>query len=149
MRGSVRLHPCHGVQPEKARNRRFFVAVELQCNIFQNPQYIALQHSEAAQKALAAIFRDSPGIAWAKAEERYGWLIHAVSGTPAVHNPVRDTIFRRALAIGSRSFILETYTRFPKVFNARKRPAKPFVTDIGEADGAVCASHKPRGTGVG
>ena len=104
---------------------------------------------EAAQKALSAIFRDAPEIAWAEAEERYGWLIHAVSDTPAVHNPEHDEIFRRALAIGSRSFILETYARFPNVFNARKRPAKPFVTDIGGADGAICASHKPRAIGVG
>ncbi len=104
---------------------------------------------KAAQKALSAIFRDSPEIAWAEAEERYGWLIHAVSDTPAGQNPEHDEIFRRALAIGSRGFILETYARFPKVFNARKRPARPFVTDIGGADDAICASHKPRGIGVG
>ena len=107
---------------------------------------------EAAQKALAALFRDSPGIAWAEAEERYGWLIHAVSDTSDTscgRNPEHDTIFKRALAIGSRGFILETYARFPKVFNARKRPAKPFVTDIGASDDAICASHKPRGIGVG
>jgi hypothetical protein len=72
-----------------------------------------------------------------------------VSDTPAGHNPVHDAIFRRALAIGSRGFILETYARFPKVFNARKRPAMPFVTDIGGADDAICASHKPRRIGVG
>ncbi len=42
-----------------------------------------------------------------------------------------------------------TYARFPKVFNARKRPAKPFVTDIGEVDDAICASHKPHRIGVG
>ena len=56
---------------------------------------------------------------------------------------------RRALAIGSRDYILETYARFPKVFNARKRPTRPFVTDISGQNGAVCASHKPRGIGVG
>ena len=104
---------------------------------------------EAAQKALSAIFRDSPEIAWAEAGERYGWLLHAVSDTPVGGNPEHDAVFRRALAIGSQGFILETYARFPKVFNARKRPAKPFVTDFGGADGAICASHKPRGTGVG
>ena len=104
---------------------------------------------EAAQKALSAIFRDSPGITWAEAEERYGWLIHAVSDTPAGERQGRDMVFERALAIGSRGFILETYARFPKVFNARKRPAKPFLTDIGETDDAICASHRPRGISVG
>ncbi len=103
---------------------------------------------KAAQRALAGIFRTEK-LEWAEAEERYGWLIHAVSDTPAGHNPEHDAIFRRALAIGSRGFIFETYARFPKVFNARKRPAKPFVTDIGEANDAICASHKPRRIGVG
>ena len=104
---------------------------------------------EAAQKALAAIFRDSPGIAWADAEERYDWLLRAVSDTPAGGKSEQDAVFRRALALGSRGFILETYARFPKVFNARKRPAKPFVTDIGKMDDAICASHKPRKMAVG
>ncbi len=99
---------------------------------------------EAAQKALAAIFRDSLGSAWAETEERYGWLIHAVSGTPAVKDLGQDTVFRRALALGSRNFILETYTRFQKVFNARKRPATPYVTNIGTRANTLCASHKPR-----
>ena len=104
---------------------------------------------EAAQKALAAIFRDSPGIAWAEAEERYGWLLRAVSDTPAGGNPELDAVFRRALALGRRGFILETYARFRQVFNARKRPAEPFVTDIGGTGDAICASHKPRKMAVG
>ena len=104
---------------------------------------------EAAQKALAAIFRDSPEIAWAEAEERYGWLLHTVSDTPAGGKPEQDAVFRRALALGSRGFILETYARFRDVFNARKRPAEPFVTDIDETADAICASHKPRRLGVG
>ena len=104
---------------------------------------------EAAQKALSAIFRDSPEIAWAEAEERYGWLLRAVSDTPARQNPEHDEIFWRALAIGRRGFILETSARFPKVFSARKRPSKPFVTDIGETDDVIYASHKPRRIGVG
>ena len=98
---------------------------------------------EAARKALAAIFRNSK-IAWAAAEQRYGWLIHAVSDTPAVQKLEHDAVFRRALAIGSRSFILETYARFHKVFGARKRPVEPFVTDIGMQNNTLCASHKPR-----
>ena len=108
---------------------------------------------EAAQKALAAIFRDTPGIAWAEAEERYGWLLRAVSravsDTPAGGKPEQDAVFRRALALGSRGFILETYARFRQVFNARKRPAEPFVTDIGGTDDAICASHRPRKTAIG
>ncbi len=104
---------------------------------------------EAAQKALAAIFRDAPGIAWVEAEERYGWILRAVSDTPTRGKSEQDAVFRRALALGSRGFILETYARFPQVFNARKRPAKPFVTDIGKMDDAICASHKPRRLGVG
>ena len=67
-----------------------------------------------------------------------------MSDTPAVRLDAQDEVFQRALAIGSRNFILKTYARFPEVFNARKRPAQPFVTDIGEADEAICASHKPR-----
>jgi REP element-mobilizing transposase RayT len=100
---------------------------------------------KAAQKALAGIFRNE-NLEWAKAERRYGWLLRRVSDTPAVRLDAQDEIFRRALAIGSRGFILETYARFPEVFNARKRPVQPFVTDIGEADEAICASHKPRKT---
>ena len=98
---------------------------------------------KAAQKALAGVFRGEE-LKWAEAERRYGWLLRRVSDTPAVQLDAQDEVFRRALAIGSRGFILETYARFPEVFNARKRPAQPFVTDIGEADEAICASHKPR-----
>ena len=46
-------------------------------------------------------------------------------------------------------FILKTYARFRGVFNARKRPAEPFETDIGGRDGVVCALHKPRRMAVG
>ena len=75
-------------------------------------------------------------------------MLRRVSDTPARQLDSQDEVFRRALAIGSQSFILETYARFPKVFNARKRPAQPFVTDIGEEDDAICASHKPRKAAV-
>ena len=98
---------------------------------------------KTAQKALSDVFRGEE-LEWAEAERRYGWLLRRVSDTPAVRLDAQDEIFRRALAIGSRGFILETYARFPEVFNARKRPAQPFVTDIGEKDEAICASHKPR-----
>ncbi len=102
---------------------------------------------KAAQKALAGVFRGEK-LEWAEAERRYGWMLRRVSDTPAGQLDAQDEVFRRALAIGSRGFILETYARFPKVFNARKRPAQPFVTDIGEANGAICASHKPRKAAV-
>jgi REP element-mobilizing transposase RayT len=102
---------------------------------------------EAAQKALAAIFRDDK-MRWAEAEERYGRLLRAVSDTPAGRWDAQSKVLRRALAIGSRCFILETYARFQEVFNARKRPAQPFVTDIGEANDVICASHKPRKAAV-
>jgi REP element-mobilizing transposase RayT len=103
---------------------------------------------ETARKALAAIFRDSE-MEWDEAEQRYGWLIRAVPGTSAAQNAEHDAVFRRALAIGSRGFILETYVRFQKVFGARKRPAEPFVTDIGLRNDSICASHRPRRMVVG
>ena len=103
---------------------------------------------ESARKALAAIFRDSE-MMWAEANQRYGWLIHAVSDTPAMPKLEHGAVFRRALAIGSRGFILETYARFHKVFGTRKRPAEPFVMDIGPKNDPLCASHKPRRTVVG
>ena len=98
---------------------------------------------KAAQKALAGIFRCEE-MEWDEAERRYGWMLRRVSDTPAGRWEAQDEVLQRALAIGSRGFILETYARFPDVFNARKRPAQPFVMDIGEANDAICASHKPR-----
>ena len=103
---------------------------------------------EAARKALAAIFRNSE-LAWAETDQRYGWLIHAVSDTSAVRKLEHDAVFRRALAIGSRGFILKTYASFHKVFSARKRPSKPFVTDIGPQNDPLYASHKPRKMAIG
>ena len=102
---------------------------------------------KAAQKALAGVFRGEQ-LEWAEAERRYGWMLRRVSDTTAVRLDAMDEVFQRALAIGSRGFILETYARFPEVFYARKRPAQPFVTDIGEANETVCASHKPRNAAV-
>ncbi len=103
---------------------------------------------EAARKALAAIFRN-PKMDWADAEQRYDWLIHAVSDTSAERKLEHDAVFRRALAIGSKGFILETYARFHKVFGTRKRPVEPFVTDIGTQNETLYASHKPRRMVVG
>ena len=102
---------------------------------------------KAAQKALAGIFRGEE-LEWAEAERRYGWMLSKVSDTPAGRLDAQDEVFQRALAIGSRGFILETYARFPEVFSARKRHAQPFLTDIGEVDEDICASHKPRKAAV-
>ena len=102
---------------------------------------------QAAQKALAGIFRDEE-LEWAEAERRYRWMLSKVSDTPAGRLDTQEEVFQRALAIGSRGFILETYARFPEVFSARKRPAQPFLTDIGEVDEDICASHKPRKAAV-
>ena len=79
----------------------------------------------------------------------YAALLRVVSDTPEGGKPEQDAVFRRALALGSKGFILETYARFRQVFNARKRPAEPFVTDIGGTDDAICASHRPRKMVVG
>ena len=98
---------------------------------------------KTAQRALSGVFRCEE-LEWAEVERGYGWMLRRVSDTPAVRLEAQDEIFWRALAIGSRGFILETYARFPKAFKTKKRPAQPFVTDIGEADDAICASHRPR-----
>jgi REP element-mobilizing transposase RayT len=103
----------------------------------------------AAQLALASLFRQSEEMDWAKTEERYGWLLRPVTDTADRRREGRNPIFTRALALGSRNFILETYARFQKVFNARKRPARPFVTNIGTSNDILCASHRPRRMVVG
>ena len=108
----------------------------------------------AAQRTLASLFRQPEDMAWTEAEERYGWLLrpmtdtgHMVTDTKS--REIRNPAFTRVLAMGSRSFILETYARFPKVFTAKRRPAQPFVTD-GRADGeALYASHRPREAIIG
>ncbi len=100
---------------------------------------------EKAQKALASLFRQSEEMKWAEAKERYGWLLRPVSGTAGKRLPA----FTRALALGSRSFILETYARFPRVFNAKRHPAEPFVTGSGYANNPLYASHRPREMAIG
>ena len=102
---------------------------------------------KAAQKALAGVFRGEE-MEWSEAERCYGWLLRRVSDTPAMRLGAQDEVFRRALAIGSRGFILKTYARFPKVFTARKQLARPFITDIGGANDEICATHKPRRSAV-
>ena len=103
----------------------------------------------AAQRTLASLFRQSEEMTWAETEERYGWLLRPVTDTADRRREGRNPIFTRALALGSRNFILETYARFQKVFNARKRPARPFVTNIGTSNDILCASHRPRRMVVG
>ena len=52
-----------------------------------------------------------------------------------------DQIRRMAVFCGIE---VNTYA-FPKVFNARKMPVEPFMTDIGAQNSTIFASHKPRG----
>ena len=109
----------------------------------------------AAQRTLASLFRQSEEMGWAEAKERYAWLLRPVTDTGVVSDPGgkcrerRNPAFTRALAMGSRSFILETYSRFPKVFVTKKHPAQPFVVNGKADDGALCASHRPRETAIG
>ncbi len=104
----------------------------------------------AAQRTLAALFHRSEKMAWAETEERYGWLLHhIVSSAAHARGGERIPAFTRALALGSRGFILETYARFPKVFTAKKRPARPYVTDGRMDEEAICASHPPREAAIG
>ena len=103
----------------------------------------------AAQRTLATLFRQPEDMAWVETEERYGWLLRPVTDTADVvtdteGREIRNPAFTRALAMGSRSFILETYARFPKVFTAKRRPAQPFVTDGQAEESTLCASHRPR-----
>jgi hypothetical protein len=95
-------------------------------------------------------------MAWAEAEERYGWLLRPVTDTAdgvtdtgCRQREERNPAFTRALAMGSRSFILETYARFPKVFTAKRRPMQPYVTDRRAEKCALCASHCPREAVIG
>ena len=111
----------------------------------------------AAQRTLASLFRQSEDMAWTEAEGRYGWLLRPVTDTGHMvidterceEREERNPAFTRALAMGSRSFILETYVRFPKVFMAKRRPAQPFVTDGRVEESALCASHRPREAVIG
>ena len=103
----------------------------------------------AAQRTLSTLFRQPEAMAWTEAEERYGWLLRPVTDTgntvtDTKGREIRNPVFTRALAMGSRNFILETYARFPKVFTAKRRPAQPFVTDGRADENALCASHRPR-----
>ena len=103
----------------------------------------------AAQRTLSSLFRQSKEMTWDETEERYGWLLRPVTDTADRRREERNPIFTRALALGSRHFILETYARFPKVFATKRRIPQPFVTD-GKADtAALCASHRPREAVIG
>ena len=103
----------------------------------------------AARRTLASLFRRPGKMGWAEAEERYGWLLRPVSGTACDSGGGRNPVFTRALALGSRSFILETYARFPKVFAAKRRAAEPYATDVSADEEALCASHRPREAVIG
>ncbi len=103
----------------------------------------------AAQRTLASLFRQSKEMTWDETKERYGRLLRPVTDTAARGREERNPIFTRALALGSRIFILETYARFPKIFTAKRRIPQPFVTDGKANNDALCASHRPREAVIG
>ncbi len=102
-----------------------------------------------AQKAFASLLRSQKEPNWNETEERYGWLIRAPHSPSAACLRERNAIFTRALVLGSRRFILETYARFPRVFTAKRRPSHPYVTDVKTDQDAICASHRPREAAMG
>ena len=110
----------------------------------------------AAQRTLATLFRKSEEMAWDETKERYGWLLRPVTDTAVAVTDTangrrerRNPVFTRALAMGSQGFILETYTRFPKVFMTKRHHMHPYVTDQRAKNGALCASHRPREAVIG
>jgi REP element-mobilizing transposase RayT len=102
-----------------------------------------------AQQALGSLFNGHDNAQWAETDERYRWLVHAVSGTAAENLRLRNPVFTRALALGSRRFIIETYARFPSVFTAKRRHALPYATGGETSEATLFASHRPRETEVG
>ena len=110
----------------------------------------------AAQRTLASLFRQPEDMVWVETEERYGWLLRPMTDTERLvtdtchtvtdteRREERNPVFTRALAMGSRSFILETYARFPRIFTAKRRPAQPFVTNGRADESTLCASHRQR-----
>ncbi len=102
-----------------------------------------------AQEALASLLRSHKESKWTETNERYGWLIRATHSPAAFRLRERNAIFTRALALGSRSFILGTYARFPRVFTAKRHLSCPYVTDVKMDEVAICASHRPREAAMG
>ena len=112
-------------------------------------------HAEA-QRTLASLFRQEGKVGWPEAEERYRWLLcpvtdtaRAVTDTGEGSRERRNPAFTRALAMGSREFILETYARFPRAFAMKRRQPRPFVADKGPEDRPLCSSHRPREAAIG
>ena len=107
-----------------------------------------------AQRTLASLFRKSEEMAWDETKEHYGWLLRPVTDTAGVvtdtsYREKRNPAYTRALAMGSRGFILEVYARFPKIFMAKRRHMYPYVTNESAKDCALCASHRPREAVIG
>ena len=112
-------------------------------------------HAEA-QRTLASLFRQEGKVGWPEAEERYRWLLRPVTDTARAVTDTgegsrerRNPAFTRALAMGSREFILETYARFPRAFAMKRRQPRPFVADKGPEDRPLCSSHRPREAAIG
>ncbi len=102
-----------------------------------------------AQKALGRLFGSQTNAKWAEAEKRYGWLIRAAPNTETLRLRERNPVFTRAMALGSRGFILEIYARFPRVFAGKGRFARPYVTGGRADEDPLCASHRPREAAIG
>ena len=105
-------------------------------------------HAEA-QRTLASLFRQEGKVKWPEAEERYRWLLRPVTDTGDGSRERRNPAFTRALAMGSREFILETYARFPRTFAMKRRQPRPFVADKDLEDRPLCSSHRPREAAIG
>ena len=113
-------------------------------------------HAEA-QRTLASLFRQKGKVGWPEAEERYRWLLRPVTDTARAvvtdtgegSRERRNPAFTRALAMGSREFILATYARFPKAFAAKRRRDWPFVTGGGTEGNPLYSSHQPRDVAKG
>ena len=102
-----------------------------------------------AQKALGRLFGSQTNAKWTEAEERYCWMIRAAPDTATLRLRERNPVFSRAMALGSRGFILETYARFPRVFAGKRRSAQPYLTGGRADEDTLCASHRPREAAIG
>ncbi len=105
-------------------------------------------HAEA-RRTLASLFRNERPMKGSEVEERYRWRLRPVTDTGDGGRERRNPAFTRALAMGGRKFILETYARFPKVFARKRRQPRPFVTVKDPENRPLCSSHRPREDAIG
>ncbi len=105
-------------------------------------------HAEA-QRTLASLFRKGGQMKWSEVEECYRWRLRPVTDTGDGERERRNPAFTRALAMGGRKFLLETFARFPKVFARKRRQPRPFVTVKDPENRPLCSSHRPREDAIG